>query len=60
MKRKITTLSCVGPHMTKDGKTTSYRDVIEILVDDHRMLTSFGRDESSKRHEFMKATYTRV
>ncbi len=55
------TLDCVGPHMTKDGETANYRDVIEVLDADHRTMTSYGQDEESGEwHQFMKAHYTRV
>lgn len=57
---KTMTLECVGPHMLKDGETANYRDVIEIVDDNHRTLTSYGQDENGEWHEFMKARYTRV
>ncbi|GAB4451452.1 MAG: DUF1579 domain-containing protein [Armatimonadaceae bacterium] len=57
---KVMTLNCTGPHMVKDGDTANYRDVIEILDENHRTLTSYGQDESGEWHQFMKARYTRV
>ncbi len=57
---KKMTLNCVGPHMEKDGETANYRDVIEIIDDNHRTLSSFGEDENGNWTQFMKATYTRV
>ncbi len=54
------TLNCVGPNMMKDGETANYRDVIEILDENHRTLTSYGQDENGQWQEFMKAHYTRV
>ena len=57
---KVMTLNCVGPNMTKDGETANYRDVIEILDENHRTLTSYGQDDNGEWHEFMKAHYTRV
>ncbi|MDX1934908.1 MAG: DUF1579 domain-containing protein [Capsulimonadales bacterium] len=54
------TLNCVGPHMTKDGETANYRDVIELVDEDHRTVTSYGQDEKGEWLEFMKAFYTRV
>lgn len=56
----VMTLSCVGPHMTKDGETANYRDLIEIVDADHRTLTSYGQDDNGAWHAFMKAHYTRV
>lgn len=57
--RKMT-LNCVGPHMEKDGETANYRDVIEIIDDNHRTLTSFGQDEKGDWQQFMTSRYTRV
>lgn len=57
---KVMTLNCRGPHMEKDGETANYRDVIEILDDNHRTLTSYGQDDDGNWQQFMKATYTRV
>jgi hypothetical protein len=57
---KVMTLHCEGPNMIKDGETANYRDVIEILDQNHRTLTSYGQDEDGAWHEFMKAHYTRV
>lgn len=57
---KKMTLNCVGPNMEKDGETANYRDVIEIIDDNHRTLTSFGEDENGNWIQFMKASYTRV
>ena len=57
---RVMTLDCVGPSMTRDGETANYRDVIEILDEDHRTLTSYGQDDDGQWHEFMKARYTRV
>ena len=57
---KTMTLDCVGPSMTKDGETANYRDVIELIDDNHRTLTSYGEGESGEWHSYMKATYTRI
>jgi hypothetical protein len=54
------TLNCVGPDMVKDGETANYRDVIELLDENHRTMTSYGQDEKGEWQEFMKASYTRV
>ena len=56
----VMTLICVGPSMTKDGETANYRDVITILDDNHRTLTSYGQDENGQWQEFIKANYTRL
>lgn len=57
---RVMTLSCTGPHMEKDGETANYRDVIEIIDENHRTLTSYGQDENGDWQQFMKAQYTRV
>lgn len=57
---KTMTLDCVGPHMSKDGETANYRDVIELIDENHRTMTSYGQDDNGEWQEFMKATYTRA
>jgi hypothetical protein len=57
---KTLTLNCVGPNMVKDGETANYRDVIQLIDDNHRTLTSFGEDENGNWNQFMKASYTRI
>ena len=54
------TLDCDGPSMVEDGKTAPYRDMIELIDDDQRTVTSYGQDEKGEWQEIMKATYTRV
>ena len=54
------TLNCVGPNMVKDGETANYRDIIEIISENERTLTSFGEDEEGNWQQFMKAVYTRI
>lgn len=57
---KSMTLNCVGPSMTKDGETANYRDVIQLIDENHRTLTSYGEDDNGEWQEFMKARYTRA
>ncbi len=57
---RVMTLRCVGPNMMVDGETANYKDVIEIVDDNHRTLTSYGEQENGEWMEFMKATFTRV
>lgn len=57
---KTMTLNCEGPSMIKDGETALYRDVIELIDDNHRTLTSYGQDDKGEWQEFMKANYSRV
>ncbi len=57
---KTMTLNCEGPSMTKDGETALYRDVIELIDENHRTLTSNGQDDKGEWQEFMKSHYYRV
>ncbi len=57
---KTMTLNCEGPNMMKDGETALYRDVIELIDENHRTHTSTGQDEKGEWQEFAKAQYTRV
>lgn len=57
---KTMTLDCEGPSMVEDGKTANYRDIITIIDDNTRTLTSTGQQENGEWQEFMKTTYTRV
>jgi len=57
---KIMTLDCVGPNMYKDGETANYRDVLEIVDENHIKLTSFGEDENGVMQQFMTSQNTRV
>lgn len=57
---KTMTLNCEGPSMTEDNKTALYRDVIELVDENNRTLTSSGQDETGEWVEFAKSHYTRV
>lgn len=57
---KTMTLDCEGPDMEHDGQTAMYREVIELVDDNHRTQTSYGQDEKGEWVEFAKATYTRA
>lgn len=57
---KVLTLDTVGPSFTDEGKMVKYQDVIEIVDDDHRMLSSGTVGEDGKWHKFMSATYRRT
>jgi hypothetical protein len=56
---KVLTLDTEGPDMSAEGKTTKYRDVIEIKSDDHRVLTSNMLGDDGEWHQFMRAEYRR-
>lgn len=57
---KTMTLNCEGPSMIKDGETALYREVIELIDENHRTQTSSGQDEKGEWQQFGKAHYFRV
>ncbi|MDQ2986218.1 MAG: DUF1579 domain-containing protein [Armatimonadota bacterium] len=57
---KVMTLNCVGPSMEKDGETANYRDVITIIDENRRSLSSSGQQENGDWMEFMTVQYYRV
>jgi hypothetical protein len=57
---KTMTLDCEGPDMVKDNATAFYRDIIELIDDNHRTYTSFMQDEHGAWQEFAKADYFRI
>lgn len=60
---KILTMEAEGPMMSPEGvdlgKMTRYRDVIEFVSEDHRMLRSQMLQEDGSWVEFMQAHYLR-
>lgn len=54
------TLDCQGPHMEKDGETANYRDVIELVDENTRTMTSYSQNDQGEWCEFMKVTFERV
>jgi Protein of unknown function (DUF1579) len=60
---RVLTLSTEGPAMGDkgpiEGRTATYRDVIEFKSDDHRVLTSRMLGEDGKWKELMTANYRR-
>ena len=57
---KVLTLESEGPDMSGGGGTARYRDVIEWVSDDHRLLRSQVLQDDGQWHEFMQADYRRV
>jgi Protein of unknown function (DUF1579) len=53
-------LNAEGPSMAGDGKTATYKDVIELESDAHRILTSHVQGDDGKWHQFMRADYRRT
>lgn len=58
--RKILTLCAEGRSMTKDGAPANYKDTIELVSDDERILRCSIQARSGTWEEFMKSTYRRV
>ena len=56
---KVLTLETEGPDMAHEGRTTKYRDVLEIKSRDHRILKSFMLGPDREWHGFMTANYRR-
>lgn len=48
-----------GPSMSGDGTMGKYRDAIEVVNDDHRIMTSEFQGEDGNWHKFMTAHYRR-
>jgi hypothetical protein len=46
--------------MADPTKTTKYKDAIEIVSPDHRILTSKALGDDGQWHQFMTAHYRRV
>ncbi|HEY6554735.1 MAG TPA: DUF1579 family protein [Vicinamibacteria bacterium] len=45
--------------MSGDGTTARYRDAIEIVSDDHRIMTAAVQGEDGSWSQFMTAHYRR-
>ena len=58
--RRVLTLEAEGPSMAGDGQMATYRDVIELKSDDHRVLTSHVLREDGTWQQFMTAHYRRT
>lgn len=56
---KVLTLDTEGPGMSGDGKMVKYQDVITLVSDDHRILTSRMKGEDGNWIAFMTAHYRR-
>lgn len=57
---RVMTLDCIGPDMVNEGQTANYREVIEIVDENHRTLTGYGPGESGEWMEYLKFSYTRI
>ena len=57
---RVLTLNAEGPDMANPGQMAKYRDEIEFLSDDHRVLTSHLLGRDGQWHGFMRADYRRT
>ena len=57
--KKILTLETEGPAFGDPTKTAQYRDAIEIVSPDHKVLTSSAQQEDGSWTTFMRADYHR-
>ena len=58
--RDVLTLHTEGPSVAEEGKTTRYRDTIEMRGDDHRILSSSYLGDDGQWRRFMTAHYRRT
>lgn len=56
---KVLTLDADGPNFADPTKTAKYKDAIEIVSPDHRILTSRFQGDDGTWHHFMTAHYHR-
>ena len=57
---RVLTLHTEGPSMGSPDTMAKYKDVIEIVSDDHRTLSSHVLAEDGTWHDFMHADYRRT
>jgi hypothetical protein len=57
---RVLALESDGPSMAGDGTMARYRDAIELVSDDHRILTSSVRNADGTWTQFMTAHYRRT
>jgi len=55
----VLTLDCEGPDFANPGKTCSYQDIMELVSDDHRILTSRMKGPDGEWRQVMQAQYRR-
>jgi hypothetical protein len=58
--QRVLTLASDGPSFEVPGKTAKYRDIIEIIGDDQRTLSSNVLGEDGEWHEMMKMYFKRA
>ncbi len=56
---RVLTLNAEGPSMTGEGKMAKYQDIVELIGDDERLLTSQIQLPDGSWQKFMTARYRR-
>lgn len=56
---KVLTLETTGPSMDDPSQTVAYRDVLQIVDEDHKVLTSSVQEADGAWNKFMRADYRR-
>jgi len=56
---RVLTLSAEGPSMLGDGKLAKYQDIVEVMGDDERTLSSQIQMPDGTWHRFMTSRYRR-
>ncbi|NJM98793.1 MAG: DUF1579 domain-containing protein [Phormidesmis sp. RL_2_1] len=59
VEQNVLTLNSEGPDMTIEGKTTKYRDIIQLQGSDLRVMTSYVLGDDDQWQEFMSVRYRR-
>ena len=59
-EEKVLTLDTVGPNFSGDGSIVPYKDSIEFISNDHRVLTSRTQGTDGQWTEFMRMDFHRV
>jgi len=58
-EERVITLNSEGPDMSGEGKMAQYRDVIEFVSDDLRVMTSQILEDDGSWNQFMTTHYRR-
>ncbi|WP_435009404.1 DUF1579 domain-containing protein [Tundrisphaera lichenicola] len=58
--RKVLTLDSEGPSFSSPDAMAKYQDIIEVIDDDHWVLSSRFQDDEGRWNSFMKAAHRRA
>lgn len=59
IEKQVLTLNSEGPSMDGTAERAQYKDVIEFMNNDHRVMTSHVLGDDGQWHHFMTAHYRR-